>query len=108
MCSGRLGFVWGIVCPALVGVRDVPTTWVLVFGNETTGRRKRVTPDAASMNAPGVLTNSRTMYRSASRIRPCQQRGERWADHGTVLNNIFWILNSNAKERDMPVRSEKW
>jgi transposase len=39
---------------------------------------------------------------------PRQQRGGKWADHRTVLNGIFWVLNSGAHWRDMPTRYGKW
>lgn len=45
------------------------------------------------------------------RIRPLlprQGRGGRWADHRTVLNGMFWVLNSGAQWRDMPERYGKW
>ena len=35
-------------------------------------------------------------------------RGGRWQDHRTVLNGIFWILNSGAKWRELPERYGKW
>ena len=38
---------------------------------------------------------------------PRQSRGGRWADHRTVLNGIFWVLNSGAQWRDMPERYGK-
>ena len=41
-------------------------------------------------------------------LLPTQHRGGRWADHRTVLNGIFWILNSGAHWRDMPERYGKW
>lgn len=41
-------------------------------------------------------------------LMPTQQRGGRWNDHRTVLNGMFWILNSGAQWRDMPERYGKW
>jgi transposase len=35
-------------------------------------------------------------------------RGEQWKDHRTVLNGIFWVLNSGAQWREMPERYGKW
>ena len=39
---------------------------------------------------------------------PRQQRDGQWADHRTVLNGMFWVLNSWAQWRDMPDRYGKW
>lgn len=41
-------------------------------------------------------------------LLPRQHRGGKWADHRTVLNGIFWVLNSGAHWRDMPDRYGKW
>lgn len=37
-------------------------------------------------------------------LLPRQRRGGRWGDHRTVLNGMFWVLNSGAQWRDMPER----
>ena len=41
-------------------------------------------------------------------LLPAQRRGGRWADHRTVLNGMFWVLNSGAQWRDMPERYGRW
>lgn len=41
-------------------------------------------------------------------LLPGQGRGGKWADHRTVLNGMFWVLNSGAQWRDMPERYGKW
>jgi len=41
-------------------------------------------------------------------LLPKQRPGGRWADHRTVLNGMFWVLNSGAQWRDMPERYGKW
>jgi transposase len=41
-------------------------------------------------------------------LLPVQGRGGRWNDHRTVLNGMFWILNSGAQWRDMPERYGPW
>lgn len=41
-------------------------------------------------------------------LLPRQGRGGKWADHRTVLNGLFWVLNSGAQWRDMPERYGKW
>lgn len=41
-------------------------------------------------------------------LLPKQRRGGKWADHRTVLNGMFWVLNSGAQWRDMPERYGKW
>jgi transposase len=41
-------------------------------------------------------------------LLPKQQRGGKWADHRTVLNGMFWVLNSGAQWRDMPERYGTW
>jgi transposase len=41
-------------------------------------------------------------------LLPTQGRGGRWADHRTVLNGMFWVLNSGAQWRDMPERYGSW
>ncbi len=41
-------------------------------------------------------------------LLPTQSRGGRWADHRTVLNGMFWVLNSGAHWRDMPERYGTW
>lgn len=47
-------------------------------------------------------------YERIEPILPKQQPGGRWADHRTVLNGMFWVLNSGAQWRDMPERYGKW
>ena len=37
-------------------------------------------------------------------LLPTQKPGGQWKDHRTVLNGMFWILNSGAQWRDMPER----
>ncbi|QDU71559.1 transposase [Mucisphaera calidilacus] len=34
--------------------------------------------------------------------------GRRWNDHRTTRNGMFWVLNSSAPWRDMPLRYGKW
>jgi len=41
-------------------------------------------------------------------LLPKQRRGGRWADHRTVLNGMFWVLNAGTRWRDMPERYGKW
>ena len=41
-------------------------------------------------------------------LLPRQRAGGRWSDHRTVLNGMFWILNSGAQWRDMPERYGRW
>ena len=41
-------------------------------------------------------------------LLPKQARGGRWADHRTVLNGMFWVLNNGAPWRDMPERYGRW
>jgi transposase len=41
-------------------------------------------------------------------LLPAQGRGGKWADHRTVLNGMFWVLNSGAQWRDMPERYGEW
>ena len=41
-------------------------------------------------------------------LLPQQRRGGKWADHRTVLNGMFWVLNAGAQWRDMPERYGKW
>jgi len=47
-------------------------------------------------------------YARIEDLLPKQRRGGRWADHRTVLNGIFWVLNSGAQWRDMPERYGRW
>lgn len=57
------------------------------------GRRYELTDDGWERIAP---------------LLPVQARGGKWADHRTVLNGMFWVLNSGAQWRDMPERYGKW
>lgn len=57
------------------------------------GRRYELTDDGYERIAP---------------LLPTQKRGGKWADHRTVLNGIFWVLNSGAHWRDMPERYGRW
>lgn len=41
-------------------------------------------------------------------LLPTQKPGGQWKDHRTVLNGMFWILNSGAQWRDLPERYGKW
>ena len=41
-------------------------------------------------------------------LLPTQRRGGKRAEHRTVLNGIFWVLNSGAQWRDLPERYGKW
>jgi transposase len=36
------------------------------------------------------------------------QRGGQWKDDRTILNGIFWRLNTGAPWRDLPERYGKW
>jgi transposase len=47
-------------------------------------------------------------YERIEPLLPTQRRGGKWADHRTVLNGIFWVLNAGAQWRDMPERYGKW
>ena len=38
----------------------------------------------------------------------CGGKGGEWKDHRTVLNGMFWILNSGAQWRELPERYGKW
>lgn len=57
------------------------------------GRRYELTDDAWDRIEP---------------LLPTQRRGGRWAEHRTVLNGMFWVLNAGAQWRDMPERYGKW
>lgn len=57
------------------------------------GRRYELTDDAFERLQP---------------LLPKQTRGGKWNDHRTVLNGMFWVLNSGAPWRDMPERYGKW
>ena len=37
-----------------------------------------------------------------------RQRGGQWKDDRTILNGIFWRLNTGAPWRDLPERYGKW
>lgn len=41
-------------------------------------------------------------------LLPVQQRGGKWNEHRSVINGMFWVLNSGAHWRDMPERYGKW
>lgn len=41
-------------------------------------------------------------------LLPTQKRGGKWADHRTLLNGMFWVLNAGAQWRDMPERYGHW
>ena len=41
-------------------------------------------------------------------LLPTQRRGGEWAEHRTVLNGVFWVLNSGAQWRGLPERYGKW
>jgi transposase len=41
-------------------------------------------------------------------LLPKQKPGGQWKEHRTVLNGMFWILNTGAQWRDMPQRYGKW
>jgi transposase len=41
-------------------------------------------------------------------LLPKQGRGGRWNDHRTMLNGMFWVLNSGAPWRDLPERYGRW
>ena len=41
-------------------------------------------------------------------LPPTDVPGGQWCDHRTILNGIFWVLNSGAPWRDMPGRYGKW
>ena len=47
-------------------------------------------------------------YERIAPLLPKQKPGGKWADHRTVLNGMFWILNAGAQWRDMPERYGKW
>ena len=41
-------------------------------------------------------------------LLPRQKRGGKWRDHRTILNGMFWVLNSGAPWRDLPERYGAW
>jgi len=47
-------------------------------------------------------------YERIDPLLPSQRPGGQWAEHRTVLNGMFWILNSGAQWRDMPERYGRW
>ena len=47
-------------------------------------------------------------YERIEDLLPRQRRGGKWSDHRTVINGMFWVLNSGARWRDMPERYGKW
>ncbi len=47
-------------------------------------------------------------YERIEPLLPKQKPGGRWADHRTVLNGMFWVLNAGAQWRDMPERYGRW
>ena len=47
-------------------------------------------------------------YERIEPLLPKQKPGGRWSDHRTVLNGMFWILNSGTQWRDMPDRYGRW
>lgn len=48
-------------------------------------------------------------YERIEPLLPKQRSGGgQWVDHRTVLNGMFWVLNSGAQWRDMPERYGKW
>lgn len=47
-------------------------------------------------------------YERIEPLLPKQKPGGPWKDHRTVLNGMFWILNSGAQWRDMPERYGSW
>ncbi len=62
-------------------------------GQRRRGRRYELTDEAFERIEP---------------LLPKQEDGGQWKDHRTVLNGMFWILNSGAQWRDMPERYGKW
>ena len=62
-------------------------------GQRRRGRRYELTDEA---------------FERIERLLPKQGDGGQWKDHRTVLNGMFWILNSGAQWRDMPERYGKW
>ena len=62
-------------------------------GQRRRGRRYELTDEAFERIEP---------------LLPKQGDGGQWKDHRTVLNVMFWILNSGAQWRDMPERYGKW
>jgi transposase len=62
-------------------------------GQRRRGRRYELTDEAFERIGP---------------LLPKQGDGGQWKDHRTVLNGMFWILNSGAQWRDMPERYGKW
>lgn len=47
-------------------------------------------------------------YERIEPLLPKHKPGGQWNDHRTVLNGMFWVLNSGAQWRDMPDRYGKW
>jgi putative transposase len=41
-------------------------------------------------------------------LLPRQKRGGKWREHRTILNGMFWVLNSGAPWRDLPERYGAW
>ncbi len=47
-------------------------------------------------------------YERIESLLPKQKPGGQWRDHRTVMNGMFWVLNSGAQWRDMQDRYGKW
>jgi len=47
-------------------------------------------------------------YEHIDPLLPKQTSGGQWKDHRTILNGMFWVLNSGAQWRDMPERYGRW
>lgn len=41
-------------------------------------------------------------------LPPTDRPGGQWKDHRTILNGMFWVLNSGAQWREMPERYGPW
>jgi transposase len=87
---------------------------MLASGKEAGMTKRQRTKSGGSGRGVQGRRGRRYELRDAAyeRIEPLlpKQRsgGGQWADHRTVLNGMFWVLNSGAQWRDMPERYGKW
>lgn len=76
----------------MIGLRDA---WnVVSMAPEEPWMRRYEMTDEAWANIVGLMPKARP--------------GGQWNDHRTVMNGIFWVLNSGAPWRDMPSRYGRW
>ncbi len=92
----------------MIGLRLVRTQVTMHVGKEADMTRKQRTGRSVDGRPGRRYEMTDDGFARIEDLLPRQQRGGKWNEHRSVINGMFWVLNSGAHWRDMPERYGKW